>query len=320
MHAEVGPVHAGEVEQVADEPLEPLGLDRDGRGRLARFDRTVVERLGVAADCRQRRLQLVTDREQERPLGLAGACQLLREVVERGGERRELGRALDRHRLGPRSAREAPARLRDAADRTRDAARQQQRGRGGERGTGERGDEQGLDEGLPTRGGHALRPQQDEGLGAHTLRREVVVAAADSHRPLRRPPLRERVSRRLRQGSCVEPVGLVLLGEDRPHGLQVRERRHRDALPGDDQRRLVGDVLQSRLVDGPPREHQAETERQADAQHDDQQDRLEEPCAKGSQAAMSLYPEPRTVRIVSASPSLRRSCATWTSTVRVPPG
>src|SRR5207302_4535878 len=67
-------------------------------------------------------------------------------------------------------------------------------------------------------------------------------------------------------------------------------------------------------------EQQAEAESEADAQDDDQRDRLKEACPEASQAATSLYPAPRTVRIPSGSPSLRRSCATCTSTVRVPPG
>ncbi len=82
----------------------------------------------------------------------------------------------------------------------------------------------------------------------------------------------------------------------------------------------MGDVLERRMVDGPACQEQAEPERQSDTEHHDQPDRLEEPCPEASQAAASLYPAPRTVRIVSGSPSFRRSWATCTSTVRVPPG
>ena len=58
-------MHAREIEQVANEPLEPACLERDDAGRLARLERAVREPLGVAADRRERRLQLVADREQE---------------------------------------------------------------------------------------------------------------------------------------------------------------------------------------------------------------------------------------------------------------
>src|SRR5207248_8813246 len=86
-----------------------------------------------------------------------------------------------------------------------------------------------------------------------------------------------------------------------------------------DQVCLVGDVLQGRLVDGAAREQQSERERQDDAERDDQRDCQEESTTE-IHAATSLYPAPRTVRIDSGSPSLRRSWATCTSTVRVPPG
>ena len=127
MDAEVGAVHPREVEQVADEPLEPPRLGGDGRRRLPRVDRAVLDRLRVAADRGQRRLQLVADREQEVPLRLLRLPELRGEVVERDGERRDLGGSLDRHRLGMRAAREAPRRGGDAVDRPRDAPREQER-------------------------------------------------------------------------------------------------------------------------------------------------------------------------------------------------
>ena len=48
--------------------------------------------------------------------------------------------------------------------------------------------------------------------------------------------------------------------------------------------------------------------------------RTGEEAVAARHAGTSLYPAPRTVRIPSGSPSLRRSCATCMSTVRVPPG
>src|SRR5205085_12316204 len=92
------------------------------------------------------------------------------------------------------------------------------------------------------------------------------------------------------------------------------------ALARGNQRRLVLDVLERCIVDGPPRQHETHRDRKADAEHDREPDGLEEPCAEARHGDVSLYPAPRTVRIESGSPSFRRSCATCTSTVRVPPG
>ena len=66
---------------------------------LVGVERAVGEALGVAADRRQRRLQLVAHREQEVALGLARRGELLGHLVERLRERGELARALARQRL-----------------------------------------------------------------------------------------------------------------------------------------------------------------------------------------------------------------------------
>ena len=62
-------LEAGEVEQVADQPLEPRRLGRDHRvGRLAlglALDDAVGERPDVPLDRGQRRAQLVRDAHQE---------------------------------------------------------------------------------------------------------------------------------------------------------------------------------------------------------------------------------------------------------------
>ena len=84
-------------------------LEPDDRARASSgVERSVGQALGVAADRRQRRLQLVADREQEVPLGLARGRELLRHLVERLRERGDLGRSLLRQRLvraRPRRAR-----------------------------------------------------------------------------------------------------------------------------------------------------------------------------------------------------------------------
>ena len=59
-------VEAGQREEVGDEPIEPFGLGRDDRRGGGRIGcRAVADGLGVAADGRQRRAQVVADREQE---------------------------------------------------------------------------------------------------------------------------------------------------------------------------------------------------------------------------------------------------------------
>src|SRR2546423_8107115 len=112
----------------------------------------------------------------------------------------------------------------------------------------------------------------------------------------------------------------MLLGKERADGIEVGVRGDRRFLAGSDQRRLVLDVLERRVVDGAAREDEPHGDRQPDAEHDGQPDGLKEPCAEARHGEVSLYPAPRTVRIESGSPSLRRNCATCTSTVRVPPG
>ena len=82
--------------QVAHEALEPAAFRTDDRRRaLALVGIGVVEgavgqRLGVAADRRERSAQVVGDREQERALAAAGLVELRRHLVERALERREL--------------------------------------------------------------------------------------------------------------------------------------------------------------------------------------------------------------------------------------
>ncbi len=135
-------VHPGEVEQVADEPLQPSRLGGDGRRRLARVDRAVLDRLRIAANRGERCLELVADREQEVPLRLLCLPELCGEVVERDGEGRDLGGSLDRHRLGMGTAREAPRSGGDTVDGPRDAPREQERRRGREHASNRRRDEE----------------------------------------------------------------------------------------------------------------------------------------------------------------------------------
>ena len=75
----------------------------------------------------------------------SASCALLElrgELVERDGERRDLGGSLDRDGLGMRAARERARGGRDPVDRPRDAAREEEGGERGEEPAGGRGDEQ----------------------------------------------------------------------------------------------------------------------------------------------------------------------------------
>ena len=92
----------------------------------------------VPADRRQRRLQLVAHGEQERTLGVARRSELLDHLVERLGERGELGRAFGLERLVTLVGGERARGRRDALDRTHDRAREQERQHGRDAGAGER--------------------------------------------------------------------------------------------------------------------------------------------------------------------------------------
>ena len=92
--AEGGGIHAREIEQVADQPAEPLGLGGDRRRGVAGGDGAVVERLRVAGDRRSGVFSSWLTESRNAPLGFACAAQLLREIVERAGDRRQLGGAL----------------------------------------------------------------------------------------------------------------------------------------------------------------------------------------------------------------------------------
>ncbi len=321
--AEVGAVHARQVEQVAHQPPEALGLDGEHVGRLLRAHHPLAQRLGIPADRGQRRLQLVADREEEASLRRASRCELLGELVEGEGERGQLGGTFDRQRLRMRAAREAPARRGDPRDGPDDPPREQVGGDRGENAAGDRGDDDALDEGCPPRIRQAPRPEEDERALPDRLRGEVVGGAPDRDGARGRLAGGQLVAGPLRQHGRVEQVALVLVREVRPELRQVRERRERALLLADDQRRLVRDVLERRVLDRAARQDQPEPERDRDRERGDRPDRAEQPRAKAGprlHACTSLYPAPRTVRIPAGSPSLRRSCATCTSTVRVPPG
>ena len=82
----------GQVEQVANEALQPARLRDDHVGRLpVVLDRPVLYRLGEAADGGERRAQVVRHRQQEVTLPGPAVLQALGHVVDGAGQRRELG-------------------------------------------------------------------------------------------------------------------------------------------------------------------------------------------------------------------------------------
>ena len=91
-------LEAGEVEQVADQPLQAPGLgEHDLERRLLlvlAVDHAVRDRLHVPLDRRQRRAQLVRDAHQEVALVLARLLQLARHLLEAQRQLAELVRAL----------------------------------------------------------------------------------------------------------------------------------------------------------------------------------------------------------------------------------
>ena len=165
-HVERAAAQPGEVEEVADQPLEPVCLALDHlTGALGRDD-AVGEPLGVAADRGQRRLQLVADGEQEGALGVLRAVELLGELVEGGRELAQLGRALDRQLVRALAFRQPAARLGDPRDGPRDGAREQERDDGREDGTDQRGERETDEERLPVVRLVAGRAEQHDRVAA----------------------------------------------------------------------------------------------------------------------------------------------------------
>ena len=272
------------------EPLEPRRLGRDRRRCLARLDRAVLHRLGVAADRGQRRLQLVADREQERALRLARLRELRREIVERRRERRELGGALDGHRLrDARRARGCGSPRRRAGPGARCGARAGRR--------------------------RARRARRRRARRAAGCRRTASSARASrSSVAAGRTAGRSRCARRRRAGlplivtepsaglSCCELRASRSAAARRTCGRASRSAASRSTAPswfnfesGDDRRvhvlarrdqvGLMRDVAQRRLVDRAPRQHEPDADREPDAEHDDRHDRLEEPRPEARHAA-----------------------------------
>ena len=76
-HRERLAAEPGEVEEIADEALQASRLALDHGGGARPLEHAVLERLGMPADRGQRRLQLVADRQEERPLRVLAPLELL---------------------------------------------------------------------------------------------------------------------------------------------------------------------------------------------------------------------------------------------------
>ena len=202
-------------------------------------DDTVGEPLGVAADRGERRLQLVADGEQERPLGVLGAVELLRELVEGGRELAELGRPLDRQRLGALAFREASARLGDPGDGAGDGAREQERGDGREDGAEQGGEREADEEGIPVGGlvaggaeEHDRIPAAEPGGVHERLTAHVDRPVRVALRAQQRGGLRRQEQLRLRRRQDREPL---LLGREEAAEGRLPGRQRVRGMLGDDQ-------------------------------------------------------------------------------------
>ena len=167
---EVVGLEPGEGEQVGDVARHPVGLADQRRADLARVlgrHRPVGQALGVAAHRRQRRTQLVGDRQQEAPLPLLARGEGRIELAQGLGHRDDLGRAGRRHGDPALAGREPPGRGRGLGERRRQPPRQP-------RGQGERDE----------------RPEAEREHHATAYGREGVIGAATSAASTTAPPPR----------------------------------------------------------------------------------------------------------------------------------
>ena len=212
----------------------------------------------MAADRRERRLELVADRQQERPLRLLRALELVREMVEGRCERGGLPRPGDRKPLGPLAARQRPARLGDAGDRPRDRTGEEQRDDGSERRPDETGEPEPERERCPVGGLARGGAEEDDRLVAVPACRIEEARAAHletaARGGARSDALGARVGeqeRRLRGSEDREP--LLVRGEELPE-LVLRPPAGIGASLGRDQLDLALERVDPGLLQRPSRE------------------------------------------------------------------
>ena len=248
----------GEIEEIADEPLEPARLAADHCADAGRLEDPVLERLGMAADRGERCLELVADRQQERPLSLLCALELVREMVEGRCQRRGLSRPGDREPLGPLALCERTARHGHARDRPCYRTREEQRDEGGERRSDEAGQPEPERERCPVGGLARGRTEEDDRLVAVPARCIEEARAAHLEAAARRGARSDALGacageqeRRLRGSDDREP--LLVRGEELPE-LVLRPPAGIGASLGRDQLDLPLEGVDAGLLQRPSRE------------------------------------------------------------------
>ncbi len=302
--AEVALLETRQVEQVAHQPLEALALERDHRGALVDADRAVAQRLRVAADRGQRRLQLVADGEQERALALAGRLKLRLHVVEGLRQIGDLFRPGDGDRLRrpPRSERAGGAR--DAHDGGADALGERERDARGEGRADECGEQEAVEIWRPVGGSKPRGTVERERVGRRCERVDRVEDVLAGNRPLALAAMArgERGERRGRQRPAQR-------GEARDDRVQSRVSRgearpSQEARPvgidaGREQLSLVPEVRDARLHHGMAGEHAGDQQARRDRHDDGCRGRDEEAATQRGQ-------RPAHVRLTVRLPCSRR--------------
>ena len=301
-HGELGAVHAGQVEQVTDEPLQPARLEADDARRLIGAERAVGEALGVAADRCQRRLQLVAHREQEVALGLARGGQLLGHLVERHRERCELARAAGGQRLMPLVGCESARGVGHPPDRAHDRAGDEERDGRREQDPDEPRQQQVAEERPPRRRPRAGRAKEDQpevrqgAVGVELPDAEVgrLTVARTIH---------------VRHERCEVRTWL----DEDPHAARQRVLRLVvDVLPALE-REVVGAPRQARRlrpIDLPASEHRTDRDRQDQRERERGQRRREQPSAEAAhnRPAVTAASPCSRCRAASGSGPAGRAC------------
>ena len=250
-----------EVEQVADEPLEASGLALDHGAGPRRLEDAVANAFGVAPDRRQRGLELVAHREQERALRVLRPLELGGQVVERAREAGDLGRPFHGERRGTRAGAELGARVRDTRDRACNRAGEEPRDDRGERGADDARERQPDDErppvgGLPIGGSKEddrLRARRacgvEKALPAHLDRAACGQPGADAL-----GACLGQEERGLHRRQDCEP--LLIGGKESPQ-RRVGRRLGRVLPPGRDQLHLARERPDGGVLERAPREESA---------------------------------------------------------------
>ncbi len=263
------PAQPGEVEQVVDQALEAVRLTLDHPSCPLGLDDAVGETFRMAADRRQRRLQLVADRQQERTLGVLREAKLVGELVERGRELSHLLRPLDAQRLRALARGQPPACSGHPRHGLRHRPRERERGQRGERGAHQPGQAEPDEERRPVRSLVAHRAEQDDRVAVGRARGVEKLLAAHLDGPVcgaACAQVRRSVGREQQLGLREREDGqALLLGREEAPDLRRAvpcDRRHLVLLR--DQVGLAGERAPRIVVERPPRQQRADSERDGD--------------------------------------------------------